>query len=696
MNRPTKIQLNAASPPDILMVLRSLQAGKWLIAATVAGAVALAVAHQRFSEPVFVATAEVLLEGAEKKVVEFDAASETAASLDKAIATEARILHSPGLARKLVDEQSLMDDPEFNPMLRPPAAPSLGWVKMRLRQLLGSGEDVAPTEQEMLAATVIRTLQSIGVTNVPETSVFRVQVASGSPEKAARLANALVRLYIVNRLEAQFESSSQATRWLGEQVTALKADLEDSEARLKTYRASTQVLGAEALAGQNLRVKELRDRLGQSQAKIRQAEARIAALEALAEGRKPQLDGGLEGDPLLTPLLDRGDGAAREAARLISTIRAQMEREQRLAETLSVSVADLGSRIDRQSDELVRLQQLQREVDANASIYEFALARLRELSVERGVRRAGVQILSDAEPPLAPAGPGLPVVAALAAVVGGMLGAGLILVRKSVHDAFRTAEELETISGLPVVGQVPRVARGARRLPLKHITSDTPSLFTEAIRNLRTTILLNYSKKAKVIVLASALPGEGKTTVALALARSMSRIGSRVLLIDADLRRRSLGKMVSPQDEEGGLIEALLDGQPLEGVVVESEVLGADLLLCGSCVYNAADIFSFDEFRRLIEQAKADYDTIIIDTPPVLAVPDVRLIARCADILFLIVRWNQTTRLQLADAVRELDDVRAQTTGCILSQIDAKGLSRYGYGDRRGTYASFRAGYYQG
>lgn len=696
MNRPTKIQLNAASPPDILMVLRSLRAGKWLIAATVAGAVALAVAHQRFSEPVFVATAEVLLEGAEKKVVEFDAESETAASLDKAIATEARILHSPGLARKLVDEQSLMDDPEFNPMLRPPAAPSLGWVKMRLRQLLGSGEDVAPTEQEMLAATVIRTLQSIGVTNVPETSVFRVQVASGSPEKAARLANALVRLYIVNRLEAQFESSSQATRWLGEQVTALKADLEDSEARLKTYRASTQVLGAEALAGQNLRVKELRDRLGQSQAKIRQAEARIAALEALAEGRKPQLDGGLEGDPLLTPLLDRGDGAAREAARLISTIRAQMEREQRLAETLSVSVADLGSRIDRQSDELVRLQQLQREVDANASIYEFALARLRELSVERGVRRAGVQILSDAEPPLAPAGPGLPVVAALAAVVGGMLGAGLILVRKSVHDAFRTAEELETISGLPVVGQVPRVARGARRLPLKHITSDTPSLFTEAIRNLRTTILLNYSKKAKVIVLASALPGEGKTTVALALARSMSRIGSRVLLIDADLRRRSLGKMVSPQDEEGGLIEALLDGQPLEGVVVESEVLGADLLLCGSCVYNAADIFSFDEFRRLIEQAKADYDTIIIDTPPVLAVPDVRLIARCADILFLIVRWNQTTRLQLADAVRELDDVRAQTTGCILSQIDAKGLSRYGYGDRRGTYASFRAGYYQG
>ena len=696
MNSPTRFQIDTVSPPDMLIVLRSLWAGKGLIAAVVAGALAIVALHALLAVPRYVATAELLVEDVEQKVVDFGAAADTTAARETALATEARTLQSRGLVRKLVESLALVDDPEFNPMLRPPGFPSLGWARMQVKALIGGGEASAEPEadlrQQMLSATITRTLDSMEVAIVPETQLVRIRVESKSPEKAAWIANAMARLYIENRLEARFEASTEATRWLGQQVATLKRDLEDAEARLKAFNASAETLGPEGLAAQNLQMKELRERHARSEALVGQASERIAALEALSRGETPAA--GRE-DPVLRPLLRQAQPAPAEIARLVAASRAELERESRFAETLARSITDLEARVERQSAELGRLQQLQREVDANAAIYQFALGRLKELSVERGVQQAGARILSLAEPPLAPAGPGLPVRAALAIALGPMLGTGKILLRPGLHDTFRTTEDVEQTVSIPVLSQIPSLPVRSPHKVIAHITSEEPSLFSEAVRGLRTTLLLGHDKKPSVIALGSAVPGEGKTTLAIALAHSLSRIGSRVLLIDADLRRRSLGRLVASQDEQPGLIAALLDDQPLEEVVVASDLLGVDVLSCESCSFNAADIFSFDEFNRLIQRAKKSYDFIIIDTPPVLSVPDVRLISRCADAMLLVLRWNVTNRLQFVDAVRELGSLSSGIAGCILSQVDPKGMSRYGYGDRLGIYASYRAGYYQ-
>lgn len=694
MNKLMRMEADHFSPPDLLVLFRALWAGKWLIASSIAAALALAGLHLYFAEPSYTATASLLLHESENKVVNFKGSTEGAATQDRIILTEAKVLQSRGLARKLVENLRLVEDPEFNPFLEGPPLLSVASLKNSIG-LGGTAGQVSP--QAMLSATVNRILTVISVAHIPETFLFRIDATSRSPEKAALLANTLARLYIESRLQSQFEATSEATEWLGGQVSELKDDLEKAEAELKAFTASAEMRSSESVADQSRQIKELRERQQQTVERIDLLTQRIAALNALAAGARPDVSDGLARDPLMAPFLLRAESGrvpeASEIALLVTRTEAEREREARLEATLAASITELEGRIERQSAELVKQQQLEREVEANTAVYEFALGRLKELSVERGVRQAGAHVLSQAEPPLASSGPGAGVVAALALALGAVAGIGLVLARQRMQDTVRTAEDIEKLFGLPVLGQIPKLPAVSRQSLLEHVASNQTSPFSEAMRNLRTSIL-SREKDAKVIVLASALPGEGKTTQALALARSLSLIGKDVLVIDADLRRRLLGQYFQTDEGGPGLIAAILDRVPLAKAVIHSKELRADILLSEECPYNAADIFSYGVFKRLLEEAKRKYEFIIIDTPPALIVPDARLIAQSADLTLLVVRWNKTTRLQIMDAIRELETANAVVNGCILSRVDPNGMTRYGYGDRYGAYAGHRAGYF--
>jgi succinoglycan biosynthesis transport protein ExoP len=705
LSRDSTNEATYARSPDWLVIARALWAGKWQIAAIIAVTMVLAAVYVATIEPQYTARTTLSLEGPTRKLMNFGETSDNTAADEKKFQTEVEVLRSRGLVEKLVQQLSLFNDPEFNPNLAP-ADSAWDW----LRQLAGLGAALQPGTRAVLTATINRTVQAISVEPILETYLIEVYIRTNSPEKSAEMANTLARLYIATGRDSDREANNQGVEWLTAQVGELREALEASERKAREFSASAEVTSPEALDSQNAQLKALRDRYLHSQTKIRQAETRMALLDDVLNGAIPETDAAVAADSVLSAALglreasgspqDANNAAASRLAASVEgeRIEAERDRERRLAETTAAAIADLEARVERQFEELVQLRQLQREVDANTAIYEFALNRLKQLSVERGidqsVEQAPVRVLSKAEPPLRPSGPGFDVIAALAIGLGAFVGVFVILVRQGAKDSFRTAEEIETLSGIQVLGQVLELPTHRRPGVMKYIMSNEASPFSESIRDLRTAILTIAGIKPTVIVLSSALPGEGKTTLALALTRSMSDIGKTVLAIDADLRGRTLGRHFRTQRKSAGLVAAMRDGIPISDLVIHDEALEADVLLSEASYSNAADLFSLPDLKRVLEEARRSYQITIIDTPPTLLVPDAKLIGPHADMMLMAVRWNQTTKWQFTDAVRELQMANCATSGFVLTRMDPKGMPRYGFGDRRGLVAAHRSSYY--
>lgn len=700
INPMTPLEPTSSRSPDILIIVRALWAGKWRIAGMMAIALTLAVIYVATSEPVYVATTTLSLQPPEREVVEFASATDPATQEKKA-ETEAEVLRSRRMAQKLVEELSLLEDPEFNGFLQTPEFPSIGWLRGKIGEMIGSEEDAPPDPQVVMSATILRTLASIEVFPVLNTFLIELKVTSSSPTKSAEMANTLARLYIADGRNSRSATDEQEIEWLSGQVDKLKDALEAAERKQKEYRVSTELMSPEALEAQNQQLKSLRERHQRTVSQVALAEARADLLERLLTGATPEDLGAVAADPAISMLVGPTgtNGGAKPMDRgrvlvLMSAAKAEADRESRIAETTADAIADLEARIGRQSDEMLQVRQIEREVEASAEIYQFALARLKQLSVERALERPLARIVSEAEPPLGPAGPGASVIGALAIAVGGMLGAGLILIKQGVQDTFRTAEEVESLSGVPVVGQIPALRTKRRQKVMRHIVSDQATSFSEAVRNLRGSVISMAGNRRVVLMLSSAMPGEGKTTIALALARSLSALGKSVLLVDADMRLRTIGTHFPGLKKSDGLASAIAERDPLSELVVSSEALGVDLLFSGWTSQNAADLFSSQNFRRILLDAKKSYQFTIIDTPPVLVVPDAKLIAPHVDLAYLVVRWNWTSKWQFTEAVRELLMTKTVLNGCVLSQIDPKGMRKYGYGDRRGIMAGYKRGYY--
>ena len=258
-----------------------------------------------------------------------------------------------------------------------------------------------------------------------------------------------------------------------------------------------------------------------------------------------------------------GAPAAEIAARL-ETVRARLEvmrqRAGEQAATLAGSIAVLRADYARQSDNLVAYQQLEREVTASRTIYEYFLGRLKELSAQQGNLRADSRIISAAALPGGPSSPEKSRILALALIAGLVIGGALVLLWDLLHTGLRTAPELEAATGRPVLGQIPLVPRATRDAVLSYFVEKPTSMAAEAMRNLRTSILMSdIDQPPQVIMLTSSLPDEGKTTTSIALAQNFTGLGKRVLLIEGDIRHRVFRDYLDLKKTKGLL--SVLSGQ---------------------------------------------------------------------------------------------------------------------------------------
>lgn len=660
--------------------------------------------------PRYQATSVVMLDRSQDQIIDLQSVSSGLSADYFGIMAEPEVLRSRILAGRVVDAMNLTEHPDFNPLLRGDAAPGfpLSLVAAAV-DLLKSTVRGAVTDREVPGASLLDEafwarqravdlyLQSLTVTQVENTYVYRITVTATDPILAAHLADKHAELYILDQLESKFEATEAANAWLANRVADLQVDLEEAEAAVEAHISATSLISEEALSQVNRQLRDLRERRNDLTSAVQSAEASGLALRAAMEAGDVVAVAREAGQPRLAALareiaaLDgvAGAEAAREAltaqfAEAFEAVMArrelELERTGRQVEGLSASILSLEASLGTQTENLVQLRQLQREAEARGRIYEQFLRRLNETSVQVGVQQADARLLSPAVISFVPTFPRKTVTVLAALLMGGLIGTALVILLEQLNRSFRTAEDLEQTFGIGVLGQIPAAPVRARRSLLTYAVSRASSSLVEAIRNMRTGILLaNMDRPPKAIMLTSSLPKEGKTTCSLLLAQNAAALGKKVLLVECDLRRRTFRSYFDIQGEHG-LMSILTGEQPFEAVVHRDEASGIDVIPGQETKANAADVFSSRRFEEFVEMARARYDFVVVDTPPVLAVPDARVIAPLMDAVIYCVRWNSTHRELVRAGLQAFSQIKVRVTGLALTQINTRKMASYGYG----------------
>lgn len=690
---------------DLGALMHTLWRGKWwIVFATVLAILAGGYYAFAVAVPTYTAGSVVMLENRQENVANLESVMSGLSGDQATINTEVEVIRSRGLIEKLVKQLDLIADPEFNPTLRSTPAISIAKAVDFVTEIIKGPqpEEPAKSEREILDTTINNVLDGLRISNVRQSYVFKITAITEGAQKSADITNTLAELYILEQLDVKFEATKKATEWLTSRVGELQVALEEADIAVKEFSTNTELISPEILIALNRQLKDLRDRYSSAETSTISARELVASLNAAKTVDDIASMEKVADDPVLSRIykqIENGTSGARDTFsdrfdQIVERAEAGRKRLENQQLALQRSIAAIETQIENQSVELVKLRQLQREAEASRLIYEFFLGRLKETSVQQGTQQADSRILSRAVVPIRASAPRKSLVLALAAMLGLLAGGALVLLREMRQTGIRTADQLEKITGMTVIGQIPTIPARRRSKVLKYLVDKPNSAAAESIRNLRTSLLLSdIDNPPKVFMSTSSLPGEGKTTQSLALAQNMAGLGQKVLLIEGDIRRRVFSEYFDIKEKRGLL--AVLSGEAeLKDVVTYVDELGADVLIGEKSTSNAADIFSSQKFRDFLKSARKTYDAIVIDTPPVLVVPDSRVIGQSVDAIIYTVKWDSTSRVQVREGLRMFETVNLRVAGLVLAQINAKRMKHYGYGGEYGAYGAYGSKYY--
>ncbi|KHQ50154.1 GumC family protein [Mameliella alba] len=695
---------NASDDSDIFQLLGIMWRGKFVIlsCALIVGSMGGYYAY-KVAEPSYSATARLALQVRDQKLVDLDSVISGVSRDRAALNTEVEVIRSRTLIERLVVDMNLTKDPEFNARLREEPKISVSKVRETLRNLVTGGAAAAPepppSDEAILLSTVNAARGAISVSTLRDTYLFDISATTGHPGKSAKMANRLAQLYLDDQVQTKFEATDYAINWLSDRVNELEVELKQKGESLSALRGKTNLVSLEALEGLNIRAKDIRDRLLATQSRTAAAKETLLQNQNVLGTGDPEVISAQFDDQVLRRLanaISSGDEDAKPLfdTRVETALAAQTAEVDRLKsqrDVLQDSLADIQKKIDAQNEDLTRITQLERELAATRTLYETFLNRLKETSIQVGLQRPDARILSEA-------GGGRLVAPRKSRILifnlflGALIGTAVVMGRQFLHKGFRTAGELQRMAGIPVIGQIPKISIKKREGLIEFLRNNPTSGGAEAIRNLRTSVLMSsIDKRPQVIMSTSALPSEGKTTQAVALTMNLAAMGSRVLLVECDVRRRTLGHYFDDMPP-GTLLDVISGEKKIEQSVMQVESLGADVLLSSRLDINGADLFASDHFTKFIRELRKAYDYIILDTPPVQVVPDARIISVQTDAVIYNVAWNDTPRDVALEGLQQFKSVGVSVTGVVLSKVDERRLKQYGYGYMYG--GKYGRGYY--
>ena len=366
----------------------------------------------------------------------------------------------------------------------------------------------------------------------------------------------------------------------------------------------------------------------------------------------------------------------------VEQIVAGIERSYQLAvaneNSLRASLNANKAEIQQISAKEFRLRELQREVEANRTLYDTFMTRLKETSATSDLDSANARVVDPAVVPSEPIKPKKALIVLIAGILALFGGVGLTLLLDALNNTFKSTEEVENKLNVPVLGILPMLKKTTERPQLARMfIEDKEKSFCESIRTIRTGVVLAaMDRTQKVTVITSSIPGEGKSTVSVNLAFALGQV-EKVLLIDADLRRPTLAKSFEFPVGTPGLANLIAGTAKMEDCI--KNVNGIDMMSAGTVPPNPLELLSSPRFTKALELLKTQYDHIIIDSPPTQAVSDAVVLSTHASALIYVIKSDSTAVPLAEKGVGQLLQSNAPVTGVVLNQVDIKKAQRYGY-----------------
>lgn len=676
--------------------------------------------------PRYTATTQLLIGINAAKVVDIEEVMSGSLKGDAAVIGEMEVVKSRELAHKIIDLLHLEQYKEFNPELRKPGF----LAQLSLKNLLPETwqesiglvkiDNRTPEEKEDARLTVLTNvfLGKLKVSQVKRSQVINVAFESEDPKLAAKIANEIADKYIVGQLQAKFDATKKATDWLNDQLGELKQKVESSERAVEQYRKTHELLEVSKEVGlSQQQMSEVNSQLIVSRAQRAEAEAKYQQVEAIARsGRDIDSVAEVLNSPLISNLRQQESEVQRkysemlvefgprhprmiqmqaelediqakvrsEVKKIAAGLRNSMEVARAREGSLNASLKQMESKTSGSNQAEVELHALEREASANKALFETFLGRFKETASTQGIAQADARVISFAEIPLGASYPKRNLLL-MSSMLGSLfIGVLLVFVLEMLNPGVRSPEQIQELFNMSTLGIVPKVM-DANITPHEYLLAKPQSSLAEAINTLRISLsLLNPDAEVKSLLVTSSVPGEGKSTLAVLTARHSACAGQRVVLVDTDLRRPTIGKMFKLKEGTLGLTDLLMHHDlSINDVLVDDPDTGMKILARGKSAFvNPIDLFASLRMKSIIDELREQFDLVILDSAPIMAVPDTRILAGLVDKTIFVLNWDSTPKKVVHSALHLLSkDGHTNIAGIVLQKVNLQQYGRYGYGD---------------
>jgi succinoglycan biosynthesis transport protein ExoP len=669
---------------------------------------------------------------------------------DKKIMSQVAILKSSSLAAKVVDNKKLYDIAEF---INPPVSLTQHikqLAKSTMDLLSGKSGDVGSADEvdARKGTAVAVLLENLRVEQQPQSFVIDLYFTSTDPVLAATITNAYAEAYLSDKLDANFEASQRATVWLRTRLTDLKDQSQEAALRVERYRAEH---GLTSTKGALLSEEQLSDISAQyilAQADSAKALALYNQYKAIvAAGQQNAVDNAATGsDPESSTVIatlrtryltvikraqeiedrfgrehpqaialrkeqdDVGKQIFDELKQMTESYRNQYEVAVSREGSLKEGLSKITGQTSAANESLVQLKDLERNAEAISDLHKTYLTKYQETAQNQSFPISSARVISPASPPTDASSPKRSLTLAGFLILGAFSGMGFGFWREIREGTFRLGDELTAMLGIKFLGYLPEIPGALRPSPddphrmvanpdvetMRFAIKSGGSKFAETLRHAKivTDAMLGV-QKCKVIGVVSVLPGEGKSTVAANLACLIASSPAKVLLIDADLRRGSLTQGLGiPFDT--GWTDALSGNVKWRDTVVVDQQSNVSVMATPRHVkvFNTSEMISGAAMAITLEEARAEYNYIIVDLPPIGPVFDAKAFEPLADGFLLVSEWGETPRALLKSTLEGEPEIAAKLVGAVLNKADLQKLSTYGgIGSSEALFTRY-AGYY--
>ena len=696
---------------DFKRYWRTIIKHRHLIAGTTAAALLLGLIITLLMTPVFRATASIQIDREAINVVNVGTVQtdENSGGLDF-FQTQYELLASRALAERVVSTLGLTDDERFS-----------GRTEQSLLSVLkdiifGTPASDEPTIERRTIKTIQQLQSILSISPVRGSRVVKISIDHPDGEMAQRVANGVADAFISSNLDRKYDASAYARKFLEDRIQQLKIKLQESETQLVKYAeqqgiinlSDNQSLVGADLEAINTKLSEAKNVRARLQLEWEQARAtkgfglvQILDSKAIQDNRKLRTELVAEYQqklalfkpafPAMLQLkaqIEELDAQAQEEiAAIKGSIKAKYlaakDEEKLLAQRLETTKTEVVSQRNRG----IQYNILQREVDTNRTLYDGLLQRYKEIGVSGTVGTNNVSIVDRASLPEQPRSPRLSINLALALLAG--LGAGLLVAfgLDYLDDTFKSPEDVERDVGLSVIGIIPVPKSGAT---IEGELNDQRSAIAEAFRSLRTGLQFSTAEGLpKTLLITSSKPTEGKTTSAIALAKALTQLGLKVLIIDGDLRNASVHKHLSCRNDVG-LSNYLAGAKLPDDVVQSSNIPGLTIITSGPLPPNPAELLAGPRMSSLLSLGAEAFDAVLIDGPPVMGLADSPLLSSVAQGTLFVIAASETRKSIVAVARKRLLFARANLIGVLFSKFDSTQIG-YGYGYGEYDYHAYGA-----